>query len=80
MPCAYPSTRSRADNTHFLVQSPPFWVSADIALRFPGLPATYTIDNLEDLREFVADPMGFAADLAGLSRVEYQRRLEGGPL
>jgi len=55
-------------------------VSADIALRFPGLPATYTIDNLEDLREFVADPMGFAADLAGLSRVEYQRRLEGGPL
>lgn len=60
-----------------LVNEPPFWVAASVACRFAGLPATYTVERFDDLAELVADPVGFAADLAGLSRAEYQRLLAG---
>ena len=76
--CANP--RSPASHSPLLVNDPPFWVAASVACRFAGLPATYTVERFEDLAELVADPVGFAADLAGLSRAEYQRRLAGGAL
>ncbi len=66
------------NNSPLLVNDPPFWVAASVACRFAGLPATYTVERFEDLAELVADPVGFAADLAGLSRAEYQRWLAGG--
>ena len=69
-----------APTTPLLVDEPPFLVSASVACRFAGLPATYTVERFEDLAELVADPMGFAADLAGLTRAEYGRRLAGGAL
>ena len=74
--CANP--RSPASPSPLLVNDPPFWVAAAVACRFAGLSATYTVDHFEDLAELVADPVGFAADLAGLSRAEYQRWLAGG--
>lgn len=67
-----------ASPSPLLVNEPPFWVAASVACRFAGLPATYTVERFEDLAELVADPVGFAADLAGLSRAEYQRWLAGG--
>lgn len=73
--CAIP--RSPASPSPLLVNDPPFWVAAAVACRFAGLPATYTVERFEDLAELVADPVGFAADLAGLSRAEYLRRLAG---
>ena len=54
---------------------PNLW--GDIACRFAGLPDTYSIKKSEDLSELAADPVGFAADLAGLSRAEYLRLLAG---
>ena len=72
IPCAPAST------SPLLVNEPPFWVAAAVACRFAGLPATYTVERFEDLAELVADPVGFAADFAGLSRAEYLRRLAGG--
>ena len=74
--CAIP--RAPAIPSPLLVNEPPFWVAAAVACRFAGLPATYTVERFEDLAELVADPVGFAADLAGLSRAEYQRLLAGG--
>lgn len=73
--CAIP--RAPAIPSPLLVNEPPFWVAAAVACRFAGLPATYTVERFEDLAELVADPVGFAADLAGLSRAEYLRRLAG---
>lgn len=55
-------------------------LAADISCTFPGIPGTYRITNLDDLRELAADPVRFAADLAGISLAEYQRRLVGVPL
>lgn len=52
-------------------------IVADIRCTFPGIPGTYRITNLDDLRELAADPVRFAADLAGISLAEYQRRLAG---
>jgi hypothetical protein len=42
-----------------------------VQCRFPGLDGTYLISSLEHLNELACDPVGFAADLAGLSRSQY---------
>lgn len=52
-------------------------LAADIRCTFPGIPGTYRITSLDDMRELAADPVRFAADLAGISLAEYQRRLAG---
>ena len=66
------------NNSPLLVNDPPCRVVTAVACRFAGLPATYTVERFEDLAELVADPVGFAADLAGMSRAEYLRKLAGG--
>ena len=48
---------------------------AEVVCRFAGLPGEYLIASLEHLAELARDPVGFAADLAGLTRQQYLRRL-----
>lgn len=50
-------------------------LAADIRCIFPGVPGTYQITSLSDLRELAADPVRFAADLAGMSLNRYQDML-----
>ena len=47
-------------------------LAADIRCTFPGIPGTYRITTLDDLRELAADPVRFAADLAGMTLNRYQ--------
>ena len=42
-----------------------------VQCRFPGLPGKYLIASREHLAELSRDPVGFAADLAGLTRQQY---------
>lgn len=44
---------------------------AEVVCRFAGLPGEYLIASLEHLAELARDPVGFAADLAGLTRQQY---------
>ena len=48
---------------------------AEVVCRFAGLPGEYLIASLEHLAELAQDPDGFAADLSGLTRQQYLRRL-----
>ena len=48
---------------------------AEVVCRFAGVPGEYLIASLEHLAELARDPVGFAADLAGLTRQQYLRRL-----
>ena len=52
-------------------------LTADIRCTFPGIPGTYRITTLDDLRELAADPVRFAADLAAFGTMESTPRLEG---
>jgi hypothetical protein len=46
-----------------------------VVCRFAGVPGEYLIASREHLAELARDPVGFAADLAGLTRQQYLRRL-----
>ena len=48
---------------------------AEVVCRFAGVPGKYLIASRERLAELARDPVGFAADLAGLTRQQYLRRL-----
>lgn len=50
-------------------QAPGFY--AEVVCRFAGLPGEYLIASREHLAELSRDPVGFAADLAGLTRQQY---------
>ena len=68
--------------SHFTDVSPSvpvFSIPTDFAVRcrFPGLPGEYCLSSAEHLQELAQDPVAFAADLAGLSRAQYLRRLAG---
>lgn len=54
-------------------QAPGF--HAEVVCRFAGVPGEYLIASREHLAELARDPVGFAADLAGLTRQQYLRRL-----
>lgn len=71
MPDAYPS-RPSAPAPDFSLPS-----GFTIRCRFPGVAGEYHLSSLEHLRELAIDPVAFAADLAGLSRARYIRRLAG---
>lgn len=44
---------------------------AEVVCRFAGVPGEYLIASREHLAELARDPVGFAADLAGLTRQQY---------
>lgn len=80
MSCLYstmPTGHGKHNPFATIQAAPPFLAVAAFSCQFTGIPGTYAIERWEDLCELVHDPMGFAADLAGLSRAEYLRRLAG---
>lgn len=80
MSCLYstiPAGNGNSNIFQIIQAAPPFLAVAAFSCQFNGIPGIYAIERWEDLYELVTDPIGFAADLAGLSRAEYQRRLAG---
>ena len=67
------SSRPRAPASSLSDQAPGF--HAEVVCRFAGLPGEYLIASREHLAELAEDPVGFAADLAGLTRQQYLARL-----
>lgn len=48
---------------------------AEVVCRFSGLPGEYRVSSREHLLELAHDPVGFAADLADMTRKQYLQLL-----
>ena len=72
-----PDYASRPDASASSLSDHNLGFHAEVVCRFSGLPGEYLISSREHLLELAQDPVGFAADLAGLSRAGYLCRLAG---
>lgn len=71
----YPSRPPRSASS---LSDPALGFHAEVVCRFAGLPGEYLIASLEHLAELAQDPIGFAADLAVLTRHQYLHHLNHG--
>ena len=73
-----PDYASRPDASASSLSDHNLGFHAEVVCRFSGLPGEYRVSSHEHLLELAQDPVGFAADLAGMTRVQYLQLLATG--